>query len=117
MEAYALQTAIYRPGAPGVHEQQRREMFSGVVVAYQEATGLSLRKASVAVCEGIKAQDFPVTAEQLRKWVERNEKAARTNADRILADAANIPADLYSETERILIAGREAMFSILVVPS
>jgi hypothetical protein len=28
-----------------------------------------------------------------------------------------VPADIYSETERILIVGRQAMFPLLVVPS
>jgi hypothetical protein len=113
----ALQTATYRPGAPGAHEQQRRAMFAGVVIAYQEAAGVTLTKASIAVCEGIKAKDFPVTPGQLRKWIKRNATAARTYADRFLADAVDVPADVYSETERILIVGREAMFSLLVVPS
>jgi hypothetical protein len=112
----ALQTATYRPGAPGAYDQQRRAMFAGVVLAYQETAGVSRTKASIAVCEGIKAKDFPVTPGQLRKWIERNDKAARTYADRFLADAADVP-DRYSETERILIAGREAMFPLLVVPS
>jgi hypothetical protein len=113
----ALQTATYRPGAPGIHEQQRRAMFAGVVLAYQETAGVTLTKASIAVCEGIKAKDFPVTPGQLRKWVERNDTAARTYADRFLADAVDVPEDVYSKTERILIVGREAMVSILVVPS
>jgi hypothetical protein len=117
----ALQTETYRPSAaPGAHEMQRREMFAGLVLAYQETAGVAQWKAARAVAEGIKAQDFPFTADTLRQWARRNRRnsaAVRTYADKFLADAAAIPADRYSETERILIAGREAMFSVLVVPS
>jgi hypothetical protein len=114
----ALETETYRPSAaPGAHEMQRREMFAGLVLAYQETTCSNQTEAARAVAEGIRSKDFPVTAGQIRQWARRNTAAARKHADRFLADADGIPADRYSEPERILIAGREAMFPVLVVPS
>jgi hypothetical protein len=126
----ALQTETYRPSAaPGAHEMQCREMLSGLVLAYQETAGVKQWKAARAVAEGIKAQDFPFTAGQLGKWIDRaggNSAAVRKYADKFLADADEqafrrcfLPAGkiMPPDTERILIVGREAMFSILVVPS
>lgn len=113
----ALQTATYRPGGPGIYEQRRIEMFAGLVLAYQETADVAQWEASRAVSAGIEAPDFPVTAGQLRQWTRRNEKAARTYADRFLAAAVDVPADIYSETERILIVGREALYALLVIPS
>jgi hypothetical protein len=72
-----LQTSMHLP-TPG--KQRHREMFAGVALAYQEAAGGSLSKATKAVCDGIKAKDFVVNHKQLAKWVERNEKAARAHA-------------------------------------
>lgn len=113
----ALQTEPYRPGkAPSPQEVKRREMFAGLVLAYQETACIKQRPAAQAVAAGIKAPDFPATAGQVRQYARRyNGAAAREHADRFLADAVAIPADRYSETERILIAGREAMYSILVI--
>jgi hypothetical protein len=115
----ALKTEQYRPGkAPDPQEVKRREMFAGLILAYQETACIDQWDAARAVADGIKAQDFPATAGQLRQYARRNSgAAAREHADRFLADAVKIPADTYSETERILIAGREAMFPLLVVPS
>jgi hypothetical protein len=114
----ALQTETYRPGAaPGPHEMKCREMFAGLVLAYEETACVPQREAARAVADGIKAPDFPVNADLIRQWARRNPVAAREHADRFLADAAAIPADRYSETERILIAGREALFPMVVMPS
>jgi hypothetical protein len=115
----ALQTEPYRPGkAPGPQEVKRREMFAGLVLAYQETACIPQWEAARAVADGIKAQDFPATAGQVRQYARRNNgAAARTHADRLLARALEIPADRYSETERLLIAGREALFPLVVIPS
>jgi hypothetical protein len=113
----ALQTEVYRPSAaPGAHEMQRREIYAGLVLAYQEAACVDQAKAARAVAEGVKMQDFPISPGQLKKWVERNGEAARNYADRFLAADVDSPADHYSETERVLRAGRKALFP-LVVPS
>jgi hypothetical protein len=98
-------------------------MFAGVVLAYQQTAGVTQCtqwEASRAVCDGIKSPDFPYTDGQLRQWARRNDKAARKYAEQFLQDAAKIEAEVpgrYSETERILIAGREALFPLLVIPS
>jgi hypothetical protein len=113
----ALQTEAYRPSAaPGAHEMQLRKMYAGLVLAYQEAACIDQAKAARAVAEGVKMQDFPVTPGQLKKWVDRNGEAARNYADKFLAADVDSPADHYSDTERVLRAGRKALFP-LVVPS
>jgi hypothetical protein len=110
-----LKTSVHL-ATPGT-DQKRREMFAGVVLAYQDTAKIKQWDASRAVAAGIIAKDFPVNAGQLRQWVRRNGRAARTYADRFLVEAAKVPAELYSETDRILIVGREALFTLLVVPS
>jgi hypothetical protein len=124
----ALKTETYRPGrVPGVQEMRIREMLAGVVLAYQETAGVDQWKAARAVAEGIKSQDFPFTAGQLRQWARRgNSAAVRTYADKFLADADEqafrcffLPAGkiMPPEIERILIVGREALFPLIVKPS
>jgi hypothetical protein len=93
-------------------------MFSGLVLAYQEITGAKQWPAARAVWEGIKAADLPYTAGQLRRWARDND--GRKYAKQFLQDAARIGIEVpgrYSEAERILIAGREALFPLLVIPS
>jgi len=54
----------------------------------RETAGVDQWKARGAVAEGIKSQDFPFTAGQLRQWARRgNSAAVRTYADKFLADA------------------------------
>jgi hypothetical protein len=110
-----IRSALYRPGAapPVQQEQQRREMLAGVVLAYQEKTGSSRREAARAVCAGIKSPDFPFSADQLRKWVDRYN--GETHAKRFLIEAADVP-DCDSDGERILIVGRATLHGLLAVP-
>jgi hypothetical protein len=114
----ALQTSMHL-ATPGANVQRIREMFSGVVLAYQEKiTGGKQWPAARAVCEGINAADFPYNAGQLRQWARQND--GRKYAKQFLRDAAIISFDVpgrYSEAERILIAGREALYPLLVIPS
>jgi hypothetical protein len=109
-----LRTSLHRATAG---QQRRREMFAGVALAYKDAVGGSLRGATEAVCKGIRAPDFPVNPEQLRKWVDRNEKAARVHANRFLADAKALGGPAAALPRCVIIAGRNAMRAILVVPS
>jgi len=110
----SLQTSLHlaTPGA-----QQRRTMFAGIALAYQEAAGGDLRPATVAVSASINAPDFPVNAEQLRQWVRRNEKAARVHAKRFLADAKALGGPAGSLPHCVIIVGRKAMKPLLVIPS
>jgi hypothetical protein len=110
----SLQTSPHRATAG---QQRRREMFAGVALAYQQASGCKLRSATVAVCGGIRAKDFPVNPEQLRKWVERNEKAASAHANRFLADAKALGGPAAALPRCVIIAGRNAMRALLVVPA
>jgi hypothetical protein len=109
-----MQTSMHLP-TPG--KQRHREMFAGVALAYQEAAGGSLSKATRAVCEGIKAKDFVVNPKQLAKWVERNEKAARAHAKRFLADAKALGGPAAALPRCVMIVGRKAMSPLVVVPS
>jgi hypothetical protein len=110
----SLQTSPHRATAG---RQQRWEMLAGVALAYQEASDGSLRGATRAVCEGIPATDYPVNPEKLRKWVDRNEKAARVHANQFLADAKALGGPAAALPRCVIIAGRNAMGALLVVPS
>jgi hypothetical protein len=111
-----LRSGRYRPGAAAAVEQERhrRAMLVGVVLAYQEKTGVSQRAAVQAVVDGIKSPDFPLTFEQLRGWVKRND--GKTHAKRFLIDSAYVD-DCPDDGERIMVVGREALHALLVVPA
>jgi hypothetical protein len=132
----SLQTSSERATA-GANQRRRWEMLAGVAIAYQEATGGgSLRAATRAVCESIQAKDFPVNPEQLRKRMDRHDKAANKAAKQyakiFLAEAKAIgrsargqsigldpiwPKPAAALPQCVIIVGRKALSPFLVIPS
>jgi len=83
----ALQTRKYRSGAAlsVKTETMRRRMVAGLVLAYKQATGVTINKAAHTVADGIKSDDFSFNGDQLRKWVAHDD--GQEFADQFLSDA------------------------------
>jgi hypothetical protein len=109
-----LKSGRYRPGraSKAKTERLRQSAAGGLVLALQEAGGLSARKAA-AIISRIQSADFSFTSDQLRKWAKHED--AHDFAACIMQTARGSPGK-QSLSERIMSAGRAEIYRIWSTP-
>jgi hypothetical protein len=107
--------SVYRPGrAPKARtEQIRQSIAGGLVLALQEAGGLSVRQAADVIISRTESTDFSFTFDQLRKWARHDD--ARKIAEDFIQTARGMRGK-KSLFERVMIAGHTEIYRFWTAP-